>query len=86
MIQIWAPNLNSLGVPDAGGATACQFLTLTVLGGAVAQPRRCYRPALGHWAVPPPRPIQLTGWAPNLAQTSPNSGLIGPYLGYRINT
>ena len=50
---------------------------------------RCWRyhcPALGCWAVLPPRPIQLTGWAPNLAQTSPNSGPIGPYLGYRINT
>ena len=40
--------------PVSGGATAYYCQTLTVLGGATAQPKRCYRPALGHWAVPPP--------------------------------
>ena len=34
--------------------------------------KRCHRPALGCWAVPPPTLFQLTGWAPKLAQTSPN--------------
>ena len=56
-IQIWAPNFEFSWVSEAGGATACQCLTLTMDWRCHRPAKRCHHPALGCWAVPP-----LSSW------------------------